>query len=135
MDVSLFGALYRQERTRKNLTMDDITQKTGITKAFLSMLENGKVADIKLSNIEKLVGAIDYTPVQFLMLLERVEENGVFKKNRIVALWIMLQRGSRNESDCNVYGFIVFIGDLFWGSVMILGGLGVFVYARLLEGQ
>ena len=46
-----------------------------------------------------------------------------------------LQRGSRNESDCNVYGFIVFIGDLFWGSVMILGGLGVFVYARLLEGQ
>lgn len=34
-----------------------------------------------------------------------------------------------------VYGFIVFIGDLFWGSVMILGGLGVFVYARLLEGQ
>ena len=70
MDVSLFGALYRQERTRKNLTMDDITQKTKITKAFLSMLENGKVADIKLSNIEKLVGAIDYTPVQFLMLLE-----------------------------------------------------------------
>ena len=84
MDVSLFGALYRQERTRKNLTMDDITQKTGITKAFLSMLENGKVADIKLSNIEKLVGAIDYSPVQFLTLLERVEENGVFKKKTAI---------------------------------------------------
>ena len=35
-----------------------------------------------------------------------------------------------------IYGILPFVvGEFFWGILLILVGLGAFVYARLLEGQ
>ena len=52
-----YGAQYKSFRTSLNMTLSDVSKKTGISTSFLSLFENGKT-DISFSNMQKIMNAL-----------------------------------------------------------------------------
>ena len=49
----IVGVMIREERKKAHLTQDDLAQKTGTKKSYISRLENGKI-DIQISTLFKI---------------------------------------------------------------------------------
>lgn len=55
-----FGFNYKIERMRQKMTQDDIMERTGFSKAYISNVENGK-HNISLINALKLAQTVNRT--------------------------------------------------------------------------
>ncbi len=49
------GELLRQARQEANLTQEQVAQKAGTQKSYISKLENGRTADLQLSTLQRIV--------------------------------------------------------------------------------
>lgn len=48
-----------EERKKQKLSQDELSELTGIARAYISRIENGNV-DVSLSKVEMIVGALGY---------------------------------------------------------------------------
>ena len=63
MDV---GAIIKQARTEKGFTQEELAEKVGVKKSAVAKWENGRVSEIKRSNLKKLSEALGLNPTQLL---------------------------------------------------------------------
>lgn len=68
MDV---GALIKQARTEKGYTQEELAEKVGVKKSAVAKWENGRVSEIKRSNLKKLSEALGLNPNRLLGDIER----------------------------------------------------------------
>lgn len=63
MDV---GTLIKQARLEKGYTQEELAEKVGVKKSAVAKWENGRVSEIKRSNLKKLSEALGLKPTQLL---------------------------------------------------------------------
>jgi DNA-binding XRE family transcriptional regulator len=51
----VIGEMLRQARQEANLTQEQLAQKAGTQKSYISKLENGRTADVQLSTLQRIV--------------------------------------------------------------------------------
>lgn len=68
MDV---GNLIKQARLSKGFTQEELAEKVGVKKSAVAKWENGRVSEIKRSNLKKLSDALDLQPNKLLGDIER----------------------------------------------------------------
>ena len=60
------GNLIKQARIAKALTQEELAEKIGVQKSAVAKWENGRVSEIKRSNLKRLSEALDLEPHQLL---------------------------------------------------------------------
>ena len=68
MDV---GQLIKERRLAKNMTQEALAELVGVKKSAVAKWENGRVSEIKRSNLKKLADALDLSPTQFFGDIEK----------------------------------------------------------------
>lgn len=68
MDV---GSLIKQARLEKGLTQEELAEKVGVKKSAVAKWENGRVSEIKRSNLKKLSEALGLNPNRLLGEVDR----------------------------------------------------------------
>jgi len=63
MDV---GSLIKQARLAKGFTQEELAEKVGVKKSAVAKWENGRVSEIKRSNLKKLSDVLGLKPTQLL---------------------------------------------------------------------
>ena len=67
MDV---GSIIKQARLEKGFTQEELAEKVGVKKSAVAKWENGRVSEIKRSNLKKLSDALGIRPTQLLGEIE-----------------------------------------------------------------
>jgi len=65
------GDLIKKVRTEKGLTQEELAEKVGVKKSAVAKWENGRVSEIKRSNLKNLADALGLNPTQLLGDIER----------------------------------------------------------------
>ncbi len=65
------GDLIRKTRTEKGLTQEELAERVGVKKSAVAKWENGRVSEIKRSNLKKLSDALGLNPNELLGDIER----------------------------------------------------------------
>lgn len=60
------GYIIRGARLAKGLTQEELAEKVGVKKSAVAKWENGRVSEIKRSNLKNLADALDLNPNQLL---------------------------------------------------------------------
>lgn len=60
------GELIRKTRMEKGLTQEELADKVGVKKSAVAKWENGRVSEIKRSNLKNLADALGLNPNQLL---------------------------------------------------------------------
>ncbi len=60
-----FGKRVRQERTRRELSQEQLAELAGVHRTYIGMIERGE-KNITLESIEKLAKALDLMPEELL---------------------------------------------------------------------
>lgn len=68
MDV---GSLIKQARLEKGFTQDELAEKVGVKKSAVAKWENGRVSEIKRSNLKMLSEVLGVNPNKLLGDIER----------------------------------------------------------------
>lgn len=68
MDV---GSLIKQARLEKGFTQDELAEKVGVKKSAVAKWENGRVSEIKRSNLKMLSEVLGLNPNRLLGDIER----------------------------------------------------------------
>lgn len=68
MDI---GSLIKAERLKKGMTQEELAEKVGVKKSAVAKWENGRVSEIKRSNLKMLSEALGLGPNQLLGDIER----------------------------------------------------------------
>ena len=68
MDV---GSIIKRARTEKGYTQEELAEKVGVKKSAVAKWENGRVSEIKRSNLKKLSEALGLNPNRLLGDIER----------------------------------------------------------------
>lgn len=68
MDV---GSIIKQARLEKGFTQEELAEKVGVKKSAVAKWENGRVSEIKRSNLKKLSDALGIRPTQLLGEVEQ----------------------------------------------------------------
>lgn len=68
MDV---GQLIKDRRLAKGMTQEELADLVGVKKSAVAKWENGRVSEIKRSNLKKLADALEVSPVQLLGDIEK----------------------------------------------------------------
>lgn len=58
MNLLDLGMLVRDTRKRKKLTQAEVVKRSGVSRARLDALENGRVTDIKIRNVISILNAV-----------------------------------------------------------------------------
>ncbi|CAM4383149.1 Helix-turn-helix domain-containing protein [Bordetella tumbae] len=61
MDMSEIGAIIRERRQSRALTQADLARKGGVSRATLSALENGQLAELGISRLSRLLEVLGLT--------------------------------------------------------------------------
>ena len=77
MDI---GKLIKKARTEKGYTQEELAERVGVKKSAVAKWENGRVSEIKRSNLKKLADALGLKPTS---LLGDIEENPVETAERM----------------------------------------------------
>lgn len=65
------GELIRNTRLTKGMTQEELAEKVGVKKSAVAKWENGRVSEIKRSNLKMLSEALGLNPNQLLGDIER----------------------------------------------------------------
>lgn len=65
------GELIKKARAEKGLTQEELAEKVGVKKSAVAKWENGRVSEIKRSNLKNLADALGLNPNQLLGDIER----------------------------------------------------------------
>ena len=68
MDV---GQLIKDRRLAKGMTQEELADLVGVKKSAVAKWENGRVSEIKRSNLKMLADALEVSPVQLLGDIEK----------------------------------------------------------------
>ena len=68
MDV---GQMIKERRLAKGMTQEELADLVGVKKSAVAKWENGRVSEIKRSNLKKLADALEVSPVQLLGDIEK----------------------------------------------------------------
>lgn len=68
------GSIIKQARIAKGYTQEELAKLVGVQKSAVAKWENGRVSEIKRTNLKKLSEALELRPTQ---LLGDIEENPV----------------------------------------------------------
>lgn len=60
------GELIRKTRMERGLTQEELADKVGVKKSAVAKWENGRVSEIKRSNLKNLADALGLNPNQLL---------------------------------------------------------------------
>lgn len=60
------GDIIKKARTDKGLTQEELADKVGVKKSAVAKWENGRVSEIKRSNLKNLADALGLAPTQLL---------------------------------------------------------------------
>lgn len=60
------GGLIKKARTEKGLTQEELAEKVGVKKSAVAKWENGRVSEIKRSNLKNLADALNLNPNELL---------------------------------------------------------------------
>lgn len=90
------GRNIHEFRLRKNLTQEQLAEKTGITSITLSKLENGK-SWISLETLEKLIKVLDIKPYQ--LFIETQSEYRQYKEIILNSINKMIDENFENLED------------------------------------
>ena len=60
------GEIIKQARLGKGLTQEELAEQVGVKKSAVAKWENGRVSEIKRSNLKKLSDALGLNPNQLL---------------------------------------------------------------------
>lgn len=66
------GLTIKEARLAKGFTQEELAEKVGVKKSAVAKWENGRVSEIKRTNLKKLADALGLGPAQ---LLGDIEEN------------------------------------------------------------
>lgn len=83
MDV---GYLIKKARTERGMTQEELAEKVGVKKSAVAKWENGRVSEIKRTNLKNLADALGLDPNQLLGDAEfskkSVNEDGLTESQR-----------------------------------------------------
>lgn len=65
------GELIKSSRLEKGMTQEELAEKVGVKKSAVAKWENGRVSEIKRSNLKALSDALGLNPNQLLGDIER----------------------------------------------------------------
>lgn len=65
------GQLIKDRRLAKGMTQEELADRVGVKKSAVAKWENGRVSEIKRSNLKMLADALEVSPVQLLGDIER----------------------------------------------------------------
>jgi len=60
------GEIIKQARIQKGMTQEELAEKVGVKKSAVAKWENGRVSEIKRSNLKNLSDALGLNPNQLL---------------------------------------------------------------------
>lgn len=60
------GEMIKEARLAKGMTQEDLADKVGVKKSAVAKWENGRVSEIKRSNLKKLSDALGLPPTKLL---------------------------------------------------------------------
>lgn len=60
------GELIRNKRIERSMTQEELAEKVGVQKSAVAKWENGRVSEIKRSNLKNLADALGLNPNQLL---------------------------------------------------------------------
>jgi len=55
----LLGDRIRVERFKRNWTLDDLSEASGLSKGHISMIENGQTKHLQIKTVRKIAKALD----------------------------------------------------------------------------
>ena len=61
-------------RVRKNLSLEQLSEKTGISRITLSKYEKGNCSSMTIKTLKKLMNVLELTPGEIIELIEKVNE-------------------------------------------------------------
>lgn len=82
MDV---GKIIKKARLEKGYTQEELADRVGVKKSAVAKWENGRVSEIKRSNLKKLADSLDIKPTD---LLGDIEENSVGVGNALADIFL-----------------------------------------------
>jgi transcriptional regulator with XRE-family HTH domain len=59
LDIANIGLLIAAKRHKKGLTQIDLAKKTGLSRATLNALENGRLSELGFNKIVRILAALD----------------------------------------------------------------------------
>lgn len=65
------GEIIKKARTAKGMTQEELAEKVGVKKSAVAKWENGRVSEIKRSNLKNLSDALGLNPNELLGDIER----------------------------------------------------------------
>ncbi len=68
------GSIIKQARIAKGFTQEELADKVGVKKSAVAKWENGRVSEIKRTNLKMLADALDLRPSQLLGESEEKEK-------------------------------------------------------------
>lgn len=66
LDVGAIGERAAQRRTQLKLEQEDVAERAGMSRAYISRLENGGVRNPKVADLAAVAAAIDYSLDQLI---------------------------------------------------------------------
>lgn len=67
----LIGRTLDDLMKQKQWTFNNLAQKTGFTRSYLSKIVSGKMPKLPVGTLEKIVSALDYKMSDFMELVEK----------------------------------------------------------------
>lgn len=65
------GSIIKRARLEKGLTQEELAEKVGVKKSAVAKWENGRVSEIKRSNLKNLADVLGLAPTQLLGDIDR----------------------------------------------------------------
>lgn len=89
------GKFLRETRTSKNLTLRDVEAACGISNAYLSQLENGKISKPSPHFLKKLAELYDANFEEFMQLASYIDTATVMVKCEVCGHYQKVTEGSK----------------------------------------
>lgn len=86
--MNKIGRIIRDARKKKGYTQEELAEMVGVKKSAVAKWENGRVSEIKRSNLNMLSKALDINPNS---LLDDIEEKPVETANKLADLFLGIE--------------------------------------------
>lgn len=110
------GDLIKKTRLEKGMTQEELAEKVGVKKSAVAKWENGRVSEIKRSNLHRLSEALNLNPNQ---LLGDIEHDPVAVANELADIYldpelrsmIGIYKSLSNDKQAQVREYVYFLSQ------------------------